>query len=148
MTDRGHGGPRQPANPAAVSGPGALSRRTDGGAGSKTQPVRVPSGGKYGERKAAEEQQAAAPMAAGGPPAPGGGAVTGAPPSPGGAFGPTQRPNEANDMMPPQGVDPTQSPDAVLRAMYRKFPSQHLSRLIGTMPSNIPEAPPREVAGG
>jgi hypothetical protein len=26
----GHGGPRTPANPAPVSGPGALSKRTDG----------------------------------------------------------------------------------------------------------------------
>lgn len=59
----GHGGYRQPANPAPVSGPGALSRRTDGGPGNARQPIRrLPNAG-YGESKAFEEQQAAAPVA-------------------------------------------------------------------------------------
>ncbi|MGV9850431.1 hypothetical protein ACWDWU_16925 [Streptomyces sp. NPDC003442] len=53
------GGYRQPANPAPVSGPGALSRRTDGG---PSQPVRTPSGGKYGERQALEQLQQSAPL--------------------------------------------------------------------------------------
>jgi hypothetical protein len=55
------GGYRQPGNPAPVSGPGALSKRTDGGPG---QPVRAPSGGKYGERQALEQMQQGAPMSA------------------------------------------------------------------------------------
>jgi hypothetical protein len=55
------GGYRQPGNPAPVSGPGALSKRTDGGPG---QPVRTPSGGAYGERQAMEQMQQAAPLAA------------------------------------------------------------------------------------
>lgn len=55
------GGYRQPSNPAPVSGPGALSRRTDGGPG---QPVRAPSGGAYGERQALEQMQQAAPLSA------------------------------------------------------------------------------------
>ncbi|MET9385313.1 hypothetical protein ABZY09_30635 [Streptomyces sp. NPDC002928] len=55
------GGYRQPGNPAPVSGPGALSQRTDGGPG---QPVRAPSGGKYGERQALEQMQQAAPLSA------------------------------------------------------------------------------------
>jgi len=55
------GGYRQPGNPAPVSGPGALSQRTDGGPG---QPVRAPSGGAYGERQALEQMQQAAPLAA------------------------------------------------------------------------------------
>jgi hypothetical protein len=54
------GGYRKPNNPAPVSGPGALSRRTDGG------PVQaakeMSSGGKYGERKALQELQQSAPM--------------------------------------------------------------------------------------
>lgn len=54
------GGYRKPGNPAPVSGPGALSRRTDGG------PVQgameIPANGKYGERKALQEMQTAAPM--------------------------------------------------------------------------------------
>lgn len=62
-----HGGQRTPANPAPVSGPGALSQRTDGGATS--QPQMVASGGAYGDRKAMEEIQAGADMAAA-PPAP------------------------------------------------------------------------------
>lgn len=54
------GGYRKPANPAPVSGPGALSRRTDGGPiqGAKE----IPGGGKYGERKALADLQAGAPM--------------------------------------------------------------------------------------
>jgi hypothetical protein len=54
------GGYRQPSSPAPVSGPGALSRRTDGGPG---QPVRAPSGGAYGERQNLEQLQQAAPLA-------------------------------------------------------------------------------------
>lgn len=67
------GGYRQPGNPAPVSGPGALSKRTDGG---PSQPVRTPSGGAYGERQQLEQLQQAAPLSAspggdagGGPPA-------------------------------------------------------------------------------
>jgi len=45
-----HGGYRQPRNPAAASGPGALSKRTDGGAidGMTQAPMRTP-GTAYGE---------------------------------------------------------------------------------------------------
>ena len=56
----GHGGYRKPANPAPVSGPGSLSRRTDGGPG---QPVRVAPGGEYGSRKEMEQLQSSSPMA-------------------------------------------------------------------------------------
>lgn len=54
------GGYRKPNNPAPVSGPGALSRRTDGGPvqGAK----QMAANGKYGERKALMEMQQAAPM--------------------------------------------------------------------------------------
>lgn len=56
------GGYRQPVNPAPVSGPGALSRRTDGGP-ADPQPVRrLPNAG-YGESAQFEAQQASAPMA-------------------------------------------------------------------------------------
>lgn len=58
------GGDRQPAKPAATSGPGALSARTDGGAGSSTQPIRRIPGVDYGEGKQLVEQQQAAPLAA------------------------------------------------------------------------------------
>lgn len=57
------GGSRKPANPSPVSGPGALSRRTDGGPADK-QPLRYVSGMAYGEGKQMMETQAAAPMSA------------------------------------------------------------------------------------
>lgn len=56
----GHGGYRQPRNPAPASGPGRLSRRTDGGPGQKLQ---VASGQPYGERQALLAQERLAPMA-------------------------------------------------------------------------------------
>lgn len=69
------GGYRQPNNPAPVSGPGAMSKRTDGGPG---QPVRTPSGGAYGERKNLEQLQQGAALSA----SPGGDAATGPPVDP------------------------------------------------------------------
>ncbi|TXS35061.1 hypothetical protein [Streptomyces sp. t39] len=56
------GGYRQPSSPAPVSGPGALSKRTDGGPGK--QPVRAPSGGAYGERQELEQLQQGAALSA------------------------------------------------------------------------------------
>src|SRR5882757_8760460 len=67
------GGYRQPNNPAPVSGPGAMSKRTDGGPGK--QPVRAPSGGAYGERQNLEQLQQGAPLSA----SPGGDAASGSP---------------------------------------------------------------------
>ena len=59
----GHGGYRQPANPAPVSPPGALSQRTDGGPGNARQPIRrLPDAG-HGESKEFENLQRAAPVA-------------------------------------------------------------------------------------
>lgn len=57
----GHGGSRTPSSPAPVSGPGALSRRTDGG---PSQPIRVPTGGQYGDATQLRQDQQAAPLAA------------------------------------------------------------------------------------
>jgi hypothetical protein len=60
----GHGGYRQPMNPAPVSGPGALSQRTDGGAvDGMQQPMQQYTGFEYGENKLLNDQQAGAPMA-------------------------------------------------------------------------------------
>jgi hypothetical protein len=60
------GGYRQPNNPAPVSGPGALSERTDGGATEgMTQPVRDYTGGDYGNNKSMRETQEAADLYAG-----------------------------------------------------------------------------------
>lgn len=90
----GHGGPRTPSSPAPVSGPGALSKRTDGGPGAK-QPVRDITGLPYGQGQEMQQIQKAAPMAAssGGTAAAALGAHN-APRSSGVAFGaPTQQPD-------------------------------------------------------
>jgi hypothetical protein len=56
----GRGGYRAPSNPAAISGPGALSQRTDGG---PTQGARYVSGLPYGQGQQTYSNQVAAPMA-------------------------------------------------------------------------------------
>lgn len=60
------GGDRTPSNPAPVSGPGALSKRTDGGPTNpkKGQPVRTPTGGSYGEATELTGLQQGAPLGA------------------------------------------------------------------------------------
>ena len=50
------GGYRRPSSPAPVSGPGALSRRTDG------QGARYMAGGQYGEGQEMMDLQTSAPM--------------------------------------------------------------------------------------
>ena len=54
------GGYRKPTNPAPISGPGALSQRTDGG---PTQPAKYISGLPYGEGQETYSNQVAAKMA-------------------------------------------------------------------------------------
>lgn len=90
-----HGGYRKPGSPAPVSGPGSLSRRTDG------QVQSVPTGMDYGDSKALHAQESTAPMAAtpdvpspdasqmAGPPG-----AAGAPPAVTPIGAPTQRPDE------------------------------------------------------
>jgi len=53
-----HGGYRPPASPAPVSGPGALSRRTDG-----KQPIHTLPDAAYGEQATFRDVQRGAPMA-------------------------------------------------------------------------------------
>ena len=105
----GTGGYQQPTNPAPVSGPGNLARRTDGGPGAK-QPMMTLPDAKYGEAKAFKQQEQGAPMAAlGGMPTP-----TGPPagPGPGGPPGGAQGPGgPAMPDMPTPLSDPTQRPD-------------------------------------
>jgi hypothetical protein len=58
----GHGGYRAPSNPAPVSGPGSLSRRTDGGPGAKKAPIaQLPDAG-YGEQAQFRSIQQGAPI--------------------------------------------------------------------------------------
>ena len=130
---RGRGGRRTPANPAPVSGPGALSRRTDGGA---SQPVRSFPAEFQGQRQALSNLQSAAPLAAGGG---GGSSVSGSPsgaPSPlpanlaNGILGPTQRPTEpvTAGLGEPQVIP--RDPDMLIREMYRRYPHPDIGRLL------------------
>lgn len=97
----GHGGYRRPANPAPISGPGAHSRRTDGGPGhTDYQSISTVPNQGYGDRKAQADAQRIAPMA-GKEPLPTPTPVSQPAEQPmmpaysGGAFGaPSSRPNE------------------------------------------------------
>lgn len=57
----GWGGARTPQNPAPVSGPGRLARRTDGGPSQTTVPM---TGMAYGENADYNDMQSSAPLAA------------------------------------------------------------------------------------
>ena len=88
------GGYRKPSNPAPVSGPGAQSRRTDGGPGQKARSM---TGGEYGEAQEMQDLQRSAQMsqAPDTPQQSSGGAASPTPPrkpTPLGA--PTDRPDE------------------------------------------------------
>lgn len=122
-----------------MSGPGALSARTDGGV-----PTALPTGGDYGDRKALAEQQSAAPM----DPrqdAAGGGAQAAGRPAPGSQFGgsafsPTQRPGEPMTAGTDWGAGPgapgpglVDDPYELLRAIYRVNPSPQLERLMARL---------------
>lgn len=140
---KGKGGYRAPFKPAGVSGPGALSARTDGAV-----PQMLPSGGDYGDRKALATQQAGAPMS------PQGGESTGAgvapagaqgaagPPSygPQGVFGPTARPGEPLTAGVDWGAGPGAPPKALpddayiaAKALYSISPTPELERLIARL---------------
>lgn len=104
-----------------VSGPGALSQRTDGG-----QPIRHIADAKYGEDKAFVEQQKMAPLADGGP----------AGPAPGGAAGPLAGPPAASPGPtgpPPQPITPFGAPSAM--------PDQPVTA--GAQPFGAPAQPPK-----
>jgi hypothetical protein len=103
------GGYRRPSNPAPVSGPGALSQRTDG-----RQGARYMSGGEYGEGQELMELQTSAPMSE----APATPRASGRPAARGQApeasvtplFAPTERPDEPITAGAPFGPGPGASP--------------------------------------
>lgn len=102
----GHGGDRVPSNPAPVSGPGAMSQRTDG------QAARYMAGGQYGEGQEMMDLQTSAPMSKTATPvrprgrsqqaAPAGGQEASVTP----LFAPTQRPDEPITAGAPFGPGP------------------------------------------
>jgi len=92
------GGYRKPNNPAAVSGPGRMSRRTDGqpSEDNMKQAKRYISGGDYGEGKELMEIQGGAAMAK----APGVGDAMGTPMSPAAAMPPIPKSNVPDILAP------------------------------------------------
>lgn len=88
------GGYRRPSSPAPVSGPGAMSRRTDG------QGARYMSGGEYGEGQEMMDLQTSAPMSETRTRTPRARASRAATPAAGGGtqvtplFAPSERPDE------------------------------------------------------
>lgn len=86
-----HGGMRRPANPAPVSGPGAMSQRTDGGPAKPTYVAGMP----YGEGQDFYDLQSSAPLGAeAAKPRRARGASQGGVPLPTPLFSATQRPDE------------------------------------------------------
>jgi hypothetical protein len=113
------GGYRRPSNPAPVSGPGALSQRTDG-----RQGARYMSGGEYGEGQEMMDLQTSAPMAqapAGPRPRTGRQVVSEemTPPTP--LFAPTERPDEPITAGAPFGPGP--GPDALANSPQSRPPA-------------------------
>lgn len=81
----GRGGYQAPNKPAAVSGPGKLSARTDGDPGK--QPIRQMTDLPYGDAQAYTQQQQSAPL-------PAGQGTSSTPPNIIGLNEPSQRPDE------------------------------------------------------
>lgn len=119
---RGRGGYQRPNNPAAVSGPGSLSQRTDGGPSPDFQ------GLPYGENAAVNDQAAAAPVAGRGQGGGGGGApAPGQPRRP--VFGATERPGEAMtagvDFGPGAGAAPGEAMPNDANRLIRAIIAEH-----------------------
>ena len=130
------GGYRQPSNPAPVSGPGALSQRTDGGAKDGMQPAtqapKYMPGLGYGKGGEQMKQQQAAPLAGNPMPAMPAPTVQAVPLS-----APTQRPNEpitaGIDRGPGPGSEALQLPNAAIS------PSHTIKRLAQADPTGETE---------
>lgn len=109
----GHGGQRTPANPAPVSGPGALSRRTDGGPGDP-QATRIAPGGEYGSRQQMEAIQGGAPMQ-------GGGGGTTPPPDVTPLGAPSARPDEPVTAGADSGAGPNSAAAGILNTQQQSM---------------------------
>lgn len=120
-----------PRRPAAVSGPGALSQRTDGGPGSDTQPIRVAAGGPFGQRQELEEAQRQSPL----PDRQAGGVQQGsraaAPPPPVATdelFGASTIAGPGGPRAPRSFVP--DDPDLLLKMIYQAYPHPEIRRLV------------------
>jgi hypothetical protein len=129
----------QPSNPAPVSGPGALSRRTDNG---PAQKLRTLPNAQYGEAATYKDLQNGAPLAQTPPPGvsgPGGGAS--APPSFVGFGAPSQRPGEPVTA----GADAGAGPDSSVLSAPAMSPTvqeyQSVRDLVGSLALRNPSNP-------
>lgn len=135
MTTLARGGYQKPRNPAPVSNPGSLSRRTDGGPAQVTQDM---TGLPYGENADFNEMQSSAPLAATpGPamnsnPSQAGGGT----PSTTGLFSPSQRPEEpvtaGVDFGPGMGNQPI-TPARRLSDVYAEMAAKNPDSELTTM---------------
>jgi hypothetical protein len=131
----GRGGYQKPSNPAPVSGPGAMSQRTDGGPGDP-QPQRWVPTSDYGGATEMAAIQGQAPMAGSTKPIPLD-APTQHPDEPitaGAPFGPGPGPREMPQVAPEQAV-PEDAAAAVIRAAYAAYPSPQLGALMDYLES-------------
>lgn len=123
----GRGGYQQPSKPAPVSGPGALSQRTDGRAGDAAGRLvnDAPSTG-YGEKAALQQAQSQIPAGRSAPQGP---------MQPPDMFGPTRRPGEPITAGAAAGAGPgpanllAEDPHVVLRALAAAYPHPDIIRL-------------------
>jgi len=118
----GRGGYRQPADPAPVATPDR--NRTDGGPGSKTQPLRRMPDVPYGEQQDLMQQQQIAPLP-----------VANQPMIAPNIFAPTERPGEPGTQGVPigPGTGPTKiqdNTDTILQALYEVNPSPVILEII------------------
>jgi len=123
MAKSRRGGYRQPNKPAAVATPQG-GQRTDGGPGSKKQPLRRLPDADYGQNKEFVAQQQAAPLPV----------ANNQVESPN-IFAPTERPGEPVTTGLPigEGVGPRALPDntdVILQAMYQINPSSNILEII------------------
>lgn len=121
------GGYRRPNNPAAVSGPGKFSQRTDGGPGeTMKQAQRYISGMPYGEAGEINAIANAAPLAAGVSPEDITSQIIP-------LDAPSQRPSEPVTVPFSEVQAPSQEEDTVaafIKAAYAQYPSPVLARLV------------------
>lgn len=128
-----HGGYRRPANPAAVSGPGNLSRRTDGGPGAKKAPIQnLPDAG-YGEQAEFRGIQQGAPIAQAAKPNPAspGGAPTSVTPPP------LDAPSSRGDEPVTAGVDMGDGPGSDVLGLFdpSQMAADDVRYMLGYLPT-------------
>lgn len=129
----GRGGYQKPKRPAAVSGVGKDSARTDGGPGSA---LPIANNQEYGARKQTEALLSAAPATGQTVPNAGGGGTGPRPDAgsmdSGGLWAPSQRPNEpiTAGTVDGAGGHTGHYPDMVLEILYKKWPSPWIAGLM------------------